>query len=163
KREITTLFSDIAGFTTLSEQMEPDVLVATLGEYFDRMSREILEKHGTVDKYIGDAVMAFWGAPRPQEAHPLLACRAALAIREGLRDMQRRLAAEDRPTIEARIGINTGVALVGNIGSPSRLNYTAMGDAVNLASRLEGLNKVYGTTIVVGETTAHLVRTEMEL
>jgi adenylate cyclase len=143
--------------------MEPDVLVAALGEYFERMSHEILAKQGTVDKYIGDAVMAFWGAPHVQDAHALLACRAALAMRDALREMQKRLSADGKPLIEARIGINTGVALVGNIGSPSRMNYTAMGDAVNLASRLEGLNKVYGTTIAVGETTALLVRGEMEL
>ena len=163
KLTITTLFSDIAGFTTLSESLEPEALVNALGEYFEKMSEAIREQQGTVDKYIGDAIMAFWGAPRPLEEHALFACRAALAMRDRLHAMQLEWARQGRPTIAARIGINTGVALVGNIGSPNRINYTAMGDAVNLASRLEGLNKAYGTGICIGETTAALVRDQMVL
>jgi adenylate cyclase len=163
KREITTLFSDIAGFTTLSESMDPDKLVLALGEYFKAMSDTIREHRGTVDKYIGDAIMAFWGAPRPLADHALAACRAALAMRDRLRAMRILWARQGKPDISARIGINTGVAVVGNIGSPERMNYTAMGDAVNLASRLEGLNKSYGTGIAVGETTAALVKEKMVL
>ncbi|MGZ6142004.1 MAG: adenylate/guanylate cyclase domain-containing protein, partial [Myxococcales bacterium] len=163
KLEITTLFSDIAGFTTLSESLAPDELVKELGEYFERMSETVREFGGTVDKYIGDAIMAFWGAPRPLQDHALSACRAALAMRDRLRQMQAQWQREGRPVMAARIGINTGVAVVGNIGSPNRLNYTAMGDAVNLASRLEGLNKVYGTDIIMGESTAALVKDQMVL
>ena len=163
KIEITTLFSDIAGFTTLSESLAPDELVKELGEYFERMSETVREHKGTVDKYIGDAIMAFWGAPRPLKDHALAACRAALAMRDRLRQMQAQWQREGRAVISARIGINTGAAVVGNIGSPNRMNYTAMGDAVNLASRLEGLNKMYGTEIIMGEATAALVRDQMVL
>ena len=160
---ITTLFSDIAGFTTLSESMEPSVLVSLLGEYFGRMSDTVREHEGTVDKYIGDAIMAFWGAPRPLQDHALHACRCALAMRDRLRSMQADWAKAGKPSISARIGINTGDAVVGNIGSVERMNYTAMGDAVNLASRLEGLNKSYGTGILVGESTAALVKDQFVL
>jgi adenylate cyclase len=163
KIEITTLFSDIAGFTTLSESLAPDELVHELGEYFERMSETIREHSGTVDKYIGDAIMAFWGAPRPLKDHALFACRCALSMRDRLLAMQAEWARQGRPSMSARIGINTGVAVVGNIGSPNRMNYTAMGDAVNLASRLEGLNKSYGTGIAIGETTAALVKDQMVL
>lgn len=163
KREITTLFSDIAGFTTLSEQLAPEALVPALGEYFEKMSEAIREQGGTVDKYIGDAIMAFWGAPRPLENHAIQACKAALNMRDRLRELEDRWTAEGKPIFEARIGINTGVAVVGNIGSPNRMNYTAIGDSVNLASRLEGLNKGFGTSIVVGETTAALVKDQFVL
>jgi len=163
KIEITTLFSDIAGFTTLSESLAPDELVRELGEYFERMSETIREQSGTVDKYIGDAIMAFWGAPRPLGDHALFACRCALSMRDRLAAMQEEWKKQGRPVMAARIGINTGIAVVGNIGSPNRMNYTAMGDAVNLASRLEGLNKSYGTGIAVGETTAALVKDQMVL
>jgi adenylate cyclase len=149
-REMTLLFADIAGFTGLSERLG-DRVVPLLGSYLDLMSRTIAEHDGTVDKFIGDAVMAFWGAPAENPEHALAACRAAL-------DCTRRLAAAEilddsgRP-LRIRIGLNSGSALVGNIGSESRLNYTAIGDTVNLASRLEGINKLYGTTIVIGEAT----------
>jgi len=163
KREITTLFSDIAGFTTISEQLAPDALVAALGTYFETMSEAIREQGGTVDKYIGDAIMAFWGAPRSLEAHAVMACKAALQMRDRLLALQKIWKAQGKPVFEARIGINTGLALVGNIGSPNRMNYTAMGDPVNLASRLEGLNKSYGTTIAIGESTAALVKEQFVL
>jgi len=163
KLVLTTLFSDIAGFTTLSESMEPSLLVSLLGEYFGRMSDTVRDHGGTVDKYIGDAIMAFWNAPRPTADHALAACRCALAMRDRLRAMQEEWARQGRPLITARIGINTGEAVVGNIGSPERMNYTAMGDAVNLASRLEGLNKSYGTGILIGESTAGLVSNQMVL
>jgi adenylate cyclase len=163
KLVITTLFSDIAGFTTLSESMEPSALVSLLGDYFGRMSDTVREHQGTVDKYIGDAIMAFWGAPRPLQDHAVAACRCALAMRDRLRAMQAEWAKQGRPSIAARIGVNTGEAVVGNIGSPERMNYTAMGDTVNLASRLEGLNKSYGTGILIGETTAAMVSEHMVL
>ena len=161
KQELTTLFSDLEGFTTLSEQMEPDALVDALQDYFAGMSEVIRGFGGTVDKFIGDAIMAFWNAPRPEEDHALYACRAALAMRAKMLALQKVWRKAGRPVISARIGINTGTALVGNIGSAQRMNYTAMGDPVNLASRLEGLNKAYGTKILLGETTAKAVAGKM--
>src|SRR5205807_5553307 len=104
----------------------PDALVQSLGEYFEKMSETVREHRGTVDKYIGDAIMAFWGAPRKLDDHALWACRAALAMHERLMAMQSDWARRGRPNIAARIGINTGVAVVGNIGSPNRMNYTAI-------------------------------------
>ncbi|MCA9670751.1 MAG: hypothetical protein KC503_34380 [Myxococcales bacterium] len=157
KAELTVLFSDIAGFTTVAEKLEPDVLVELLGEYLEAMSAAIRECGGTVDKYIGDAIMAFWGAPRDSEAHALSACRGALAMRRRLREKQALWDARALPRFDTRIGINTGEMLVGNFGAPDRLNYTVIGDPVNLASRLEALNKQYGTQIIIGERTAKLV------
>jgi adenylate cyclase len=163
KKELTILFCDIAGFTTLSEKMEPEVLVAALAEYFAGASDAIAENGGTVDKFIGDAVMAFWGAPQDVADAPVKACRAALQIQARVHEMSARWQAQGRPAFDVRIGINTGVALVGNIGSQTRMNYTVMGDAVNLASRLEGLNKAYGTRVMVGEATAAQVGNAMLL
>lgn len=149
---LTVLFTDIAGFTGLSEQLGDDV-VAVLTEYLELTSAAVLERNGTIDKFIGDAVMAFWGAPVPNPRHAAEACAAAL-------DCQRRLAAQraaaeraGRPPLRIRIGINTGRMLVGNIGSNERLSYTVIGDPVNVASRLEAVNKRYGTEILIGEDT----------
>jgi len=163
KKELTMLFCDIAGFTTISEQLEPDVLVEALAEYFAAASDAVAANGGTVDKFIGDAVMAFWGAPADVEDAPIKACRAALQIQERVHEMSARWLQQGKPRFEVRIGLNTGVALVGNIGSRTRMNYTVMGDAVNLASRLEGLNKAYGTNIMLGETTAAKVKDSMLL
>lgn len=147
---LTVLFADIAGFSGMSERMG-DGIVPLLSAYIDVISGEIVAHGGTIDKFIGDAIMAFWGAPQPNADHAADACRAALACcaalaRSGLEDDG------GRPLV-VRIGINTGEVLVGNIGSQSRLNYTAIGDAVNVASRMEGVNKLYGTRIMIGETT----------
>ena len=142
KKELTILFCDIAGFTTISEKMKPDELVDALAEYFASASDAVHANGGTVDKFIGDAVMAFWGAPQEIDDAPARACRAALAIQSSVRAMSARWVAQGRPHFDVRIGINTGECLVGNIGSQQRMNYTVMGDSVNLASRLEGLNKV---------------------
>jgi adenylate cyclase len=149
-RSMTVLFADLAGFTGLSERLG-DRIVPLLGAYFDAMSREIQTQSGTIDKFIGDAVMAFWGAPVENPDHALAACRAALACQHklGLTDDR------GRP-LRVRIGINSGNMLVGNIGSDVRLNYTVIGDAVNVASRLESANKQYGTDIIIGEQTRHL-------
>ena len=147
---LTILFIDIVGFTGLSERMGNGI-VPVLSAYIDVMSAEIVAHGGTIDKFIGDAIMAFWGAPEPNPAHAADACRAALACRTAL---ARAPIEDDRGTpLAVRIGINSGDVLVGNIGSENRLNYTVIGDAVNVASRVEGLNKVYGTTIMAGETT----------
>ena len=163
KEELTILFSDIAGFTSVAEQMDPDDLVAVLAEYLEGLSDAIRGSRGTVDKYIGDAIMAFWGAPRDDGEHALHACEGALAMRAKLRELQKGWDERGLPRLETRIGLNTGDVLVGNFGAATRLNYTVMGDAVNLASRLENLNKRYGTHIIVGEETARLVEEHMVL
>ncbi|WP_374379651.1 adenylate/guanylate cyclase domain-containing protein [Dongia sp.] len=152
RRQLTLLFSDLAGFTGLTES-DPERMVAFLGAHLDDMSQAIHATGGTIDKFIGDSVMAFWNAPAPHETPEVAACRAALACRDRFNRMLKDNAWGLVATPGLRIGINTGPALVGNIGSHDRLNYTAIGDTVNLASRLEALNKQYGTGILVGADT----------
>ena len=152
-RTLTVLFADIAGFTGLSERLG-DRIVPLLSAYLDTMSREVNAHGGTIDKFIGDAVMAFWGAPAANEDHAVDACRAALACQRALRAAG--LADDGGRPLKVRIGINSGSMLVGNIGSEFRLNYTVIGDAVNVASRLEGANKEYGAEIIIGEETRRL-------
>jgi adenylate cyclase len=149
-RPLTILFADIAGFTGLSERMRGRI-VELLGRYLDLMSREVHSHGGTIDKFIGDAVMAFWGAPAANPSHALDACRAALACQEAL--IRSSIRDDQSEPLSVRIGINSGDVLVGNIGSDARLNYTAIGDAVNVASRIEGANRLYGTGIIMGEAT----------
>ena len=158
RRRITISFCDLANFTTLAEKLPPEELVRQMGDYFSRFSADIVTRKGTVDKYIGDAIMAFWGAPSPSDDHAVAACLTALRHRETLVELQAKWRLEGNPELTARVGIMTGEVVVGNIGSPARLNYTAMGDAVNLASRLEGLGKFYGTSILIGETTYNEAR-----
>ncbi|MES1151152.1 MAG: adenylate/guanylate cyclase domain-containing protein, partial [Dongia sp.] len=150
---LTVLFTDLAGFTGLTES-EPDRIVEILGDHLDAMSRIVHQHAGTVDKFIGDSVMAFWNAPTAVPDHALAACRAALACRAAFAQSAEGMRAMDNGKVGLRIGVNTGETLVGNIGSSDRLNYTAIGDAVNVASRLESLNKRYGTAILIGENTA---------
>jgi len=152
-RTLTVLFADIAGFTGLSERLG-DRIIPLLSAYLDTMSREVSGHGGTIDKFIGDAVMAFWGAPAANPDHAVDACRAALACQRALRASG--LADDGGRPLKVRIGINSGSMLVGNIGSEFRLNYTVIGDAVNVASRLEGANKEYGTDIIIGEETRRL-------
>lgn len=152
EREVTVLFSDIAGFTAISEACDPAALVQGLNTYFSTMT-DIIEAHGGfVDKYIGDAIVAVFGAPVQDARHGEQALRAAMQMRDALRAEPERFSLAGLP-LKTRIGLNTGRVLIGNIGSPRRFNYTAMGDAVNLASRLEGANKAYGTSILVSEDT----------
>jgi adenylate cyclase len=152
EREVTVLFSDIAGFTAISEACDPAALVQGLNTYFSTMT-DIIEAHGGfVDKYIGDAIVAVFGAPVHDARHAEQAMRAAMQMRDALRAEAERFSLAGLP-LKTRIGLNTGRVLIGNIGSPRRFNYTAMGDAVNLASRLEGANKAYGTSILVSEDT----------
>jgi adenylate cyclase len=153
KREITIFFSDLVGFTSLSEKTEAQALVKILNEYTTFMEEVITSLDGTVDKYIGDAVMAFWGAPVDQPDHAYLACSAALESLRRLGEFRDDLLRRGLPAIDMRIGVNTGMAVVGNMGSERRFNYTALGDPVNEASRLEGINKAYGTRIIVAEPT----------
>lgn len=152
-RELSVLFSDIQGFTQISEHLSPPALVKFLNRYLSVMT-DIIEDHGGfVDKYIGDAVIGVFGAPIGDPDHARHAVEAALACQRRLAEMQASFGLPENPVVKTRIGINSGEMLVGNIGSSRRFNYTVMGDAVNLASRLEGANKIYGTTILVSETT----------
>ena len=158
KREMTLFFSDIENFTTLSEELPPDLLSARLSDYLKGMTRTLLEHRATVDKFIGDAVMAFWGAPSPAQDHAVLACRSALACQRFIAGLQLVWTGGPRTTFATRIGIHSGEALVGNVGFEERLSYTAIGDTVNTASRLEGLNKFYGTYIMISEVTRAAVQ-----
>ena len=153
-RLLTIQFSDIIGFTSISEALTPAQVVEFLNEYLSEMTTVIEAEQGIVDKYIGDAVMAFWGAPIPLEQHALRACRAVLRQTERIRELRRRWANRgDLSRFGVRIGLHTGEVIVGNIGSSTRMDYTIIGDAVNTASRLEGLNKLYGTDILISEST----------
>jgi adenylate cyclase len=153
KTDITVMFSDIRGFTSISEKLDAQELALFLNQYLSDMTRIVFNYHGTLDKYIGDAVMAFWGAPFEEDGHAARACNAALEMMKRVRELQKEWEAQGKPRLEIGIGLNTGVASVGNMGSVLRYGYTALGDAVNLSSRLEGLNKDYGTHIIVNETT----------
>ena len=160
KRELTVLFSDIRGFTTLSEAMAPEELVKLMNEYFTVMTAKVFEHRGSLDKYIGDAIMAVFGAPRAEPQHAALACRSALDMLRALQALRASWRARGIPAIDIGVGINTGPMVVGNMGSASRFNYTVVGDAVNLASRIEHLNKAYGTNILVSEYTYKVVKDE---
>ncbi|HOC01560.1 MAG TPA: adenylate/guanylate cyclase domain-containing protein [Verrucomicrobiota bacterium] len=150
---LTILFSDISEFTAISEALTPQALVEQMGQYL-LVVNEVFHAHrGTVDKYIGDGVMAFWGAPRPNPHHAADACRAAWRLQERLDGLARQWQAEGKPQWRTRMGLHTGGVVVGNIGSENRMNYTLIGDAVNLASRIEGLNKYFGTRILISEGT----------
>ena len=153
KTEITVMFSDIRGFTTISEKLDAQELALFLNAYLFDMTRIVFDTQGTLDKYIGDAVMAFWGAPYEDGQHPLQACTAALKMIERVRELQKKWAEEGKPALDIGIGLNSGAASVGNMGSSLRYGYTALGDTVNLSSRLEGLNKEYGTHIIANEST----------
>ncbi len=152
-RTLTIFFSDLEGFTSLSETKAPDELVKFLGKYFDDISNIISMENGTIDKYLGDGIMAFWGAPSKVEDHAQRACIASL-------ECQRRVAelSKQGVNLATRIGLATGVVLVGNVGSYQRMNYTVMGDVANLASRIEGLNKQYGTSLMISEPTYDLAK-----
>lgn len=151
KRAITTMFADIEGFTRMSEQMGPENTVQMLNSYLTEMTNIVLEEYGTIDKYIGDAIMAFWGAPLDNADHAYHACRAAIRMQQKLQALHTKWIHFGRPIVNQRIGLNTGEAIVGNMGAEARLNYTAIGDPVNLASRLEGVNKEYGTRLLMSE------------
>ncbi len=158
RREITLLFSDIRGFTTMSENLDPEALVALLHDFLNPMSNIIINQGGTIDKYMGDAIMAEFGAPLLQADHPRLACRAALEMAASLAALNQEWAAQGRPPLRIGVGINTGPVAVGNMGSDRLFDYTAIGDNVNLASRLEGLNKYYGTSLIISQSTAEAVQ-----
>ncbi len=153
KRPVTILFSDLDGFTSLSETLDPQELLGLLNRYLDQMTNQVLAEGGTLDKYIGDAVMALWGAPVAQPDHALRGCRSALRMQRRLRELNGKWAAEGAPELRMRVGINTGMPVVGNIGGKARFDYTALGDDVNLAARLEPACKAYGVGILVSDDT----------
>ncbi len=153
-RRLTLFFSDVTGFTRISENLAPTEVFAELGDYFELVTDIVVERFsGTLDKFVGDGIVAFFNAPAPIEKHAEVACRAALEVVQKLSDIEAERRAANRPIFQTRIGLHTGEVLVGNIGTQQRLSYSAIGDAVNLSSRLEGLNKLYGTLILASGQT----------
>jgi len=168
RRQMTVLFADLVGFTSLSERLTPSLMVTLLNRHFGLQAMAVQEHHGVVDKFIGDSIMAFWGAPfvKPEE-HAVLACRAALAQLVALDTLRGELPEitglrRDAPTVELRLGICTGEVVVGNIGSENTRSYTVIGDTVNLTARLERANRLYNTQILIDETTAQAITEEFE-
>jgi adenylate cyclase len=155
--EGTVLFADLAGFTSISETMDPDNLIRLLNEYFSPLTEIILDHRGTLDKFIGDAIMAVWGAPLPLADHAARACQAALHMQAAMVILQKGWLVRGLPPLTARLGLHAGPLVAGNVGSRERFNYTVLGDTVNLASRLEGANKYYGTEILLSEAVYRLV------
>ncbi|RDI43817.1 cache domain-containing protein [Aquicella lusitana] len=152
RRELVVLFSDIENFTTIAEIMDPNELMTQLCDYLEDLSQIIIIEKGTIDKYIGDSIMAFWGAPLPVDMPCHQAAHAALRCQKKLDELNAQWAQQGKPALRTRIGIHKGEAVVGNLGSSERLNYTALGDTINMASRLENINKLYKTRIMVSET-----------
>jgi len=159
EKALTILFSDIAGFTSFSEGKTPEQVVKFINEFLDEMSESVLAFNGTLDKYLGDSVMAFWGAPIEIPDHADLACRCALDMEARLEKLNEKWS-KGGTKIKMRIGINSGDVVVGNIGGKKRFDYTVMGDNVNLASRLEGVNKMYSTSIMVNESTHEMIKSK---
>jgi adenylate cyclase len=153
RRDLTVLFSDIRSFSSFSERLEPDELSDFLNEYLTPMTDIVMGNSGMLDKYIGDAVMAVYGAPVPMDDHAERACKSALLMMEKLVPLNKVWKEHDLPEIKIGIGINTGLMSVGNMGSEAHFDYTVMGDAVNLGARLEGLTKSYGLSILTGQAT----------
>ena len=156
-RELTVLFSDVRGFTTISEGLAPRDLADLMNQFLTPMTEVIHRNRGTIDKYMGDAIMAFWGAPLPDGEHARHAIEAGMAMMARLEDVNRAFAERGWPEVRIGVGINTGLMSVGNMGSEFRMAYTVLGDAVNLGSRLEGLTKNYGVGIICSETTMEAV------
>ena len=163
KRTLTVLFSDIRGFTSISEKLSPEAVVRTLNEHLNMMVSIIFKHGGTLDKFVGDCVMAFWGAPLPQPNHAELAARAALEMIEGLEKLNQKWQSEGRPILKIGVGINTGEMLFGNIGSEQRMDFTVIGDSVNLGSRLESATKELHASIVISDATYQWIRDRAEV
>lgn len=165
RKRLTVLFSDIRGFTSMSEKMTPEQLTHILNEYLTEMTNVVLDNKGLVDKYIGDAVMAFWGAPLANTNQAIDACSSAIKMTVALKKLNEYWKSKESITedLHIGIGINTGDAVVGNFGSKTRFNYTVLGDEVNLTSRLEGLNKIYGTEIIITEVTKKEIENNSEI
>jgi adenylate cyclase len=160
KRELTVLFSDIRGFTGIAEGLSPEALVQLLNSYLTQMTDKVFQHDGLLDKYIGDAIMAVYGAPIPHPDHARRACRTAIDMVRELHRLQADWKQQGLPGMDIGIGINTGQMVVGNMGSKTRFDYTVIGDAVNLGSRIEALNKQYGTHILISEFTWRQVKDE---
>lgn len=163
KKTLTIFFSDIENFTSIAENEEPNQLMEHVCEYFDALSKIIITEQGTIDKYIGDSIMAFWGAPFAVDEPCQRAARSALRCMNRLNELSKLWKAEGKPLLKTRIGIHVGEAIVGNVGSSERLDYSAMGDSVNVANRLEGVNKIYGTYILVSEEIYKIIRYDFVL
>jgi adenylate cyclase len=161
KRSMTILFSDLENFSTHAEQTTPDALLDQMSVYFEQVTRAISDEVGTVDKFIGDGIMAFWGAPVALPDHVLRACAGALRAARRMERVNEGWQTEGKPTLRIRIGLNSAEVLVGNIGSSDRFSYTAIGDGVNVAARLEGMNKTFGTTICISDSVFNAVKSEI--
>jgi len=158
KKNITIMFSDIEGFTSISEKMEPEELVVFINKYLSIMTSIVLKHRGTLDKYLGDSLMAFWGAPLNVENKELQSCRTAILMQKKMNELKSGFSSDAARKVRTRIGINSADVVVGNIGGAERFDYTVMGDGVNLTSRLESANKIYGTSIMISETTYSKVK-----
>ncbi len=163
RREMTAFFSDVQGFSTISESLTPDELVHLLNEYLTEMCDIIAEHDGTIDKFEGDAIIAFWGAPLQQDNHATLACLSCIDMQKRLIELREKWAQEGKPQLLARMGVNSGPMVVGNMGSQSRMDYTIMGDSVNLAARLEGANKFYKNFTMISEFTYEQAKDAIEV
>jgi adenylate cyclase len=161
KRNLTIFFSDLEDFSTLSERANPDDLLAQMSLYFEQVSRAISDEHGTVDKFIGDGIMAFWGAPIALDDHVLRACVGALRAARRMQQLNDDWRRKGKPSFRLRIGLHSANVLVGNVGSTERFSYTVMGDGVNVASRLEGMNKGFGTTICISDSVFDAVSSQI--
>lgn len=163
-REVTMMFTDLEGFTQISESLDPETVTELLNNYLTAMNQIIFDEGGTIDKFIGDAIMAFWNAPLEHADHAQRAVRAAIRMQQALAELREGYQREGLPPLRMRIGLHTGPALVGNMGSLiGRVNYTAIGDSVNLAARLEGVNKLYGSEILISGESAERVREQVML
>lgn len=161
KKELTIMFTDLAGFTTISEKLEPEQLTELMNEYLGEMTNLLFEHQGTLDKYIGDAIMAFWNHPHPLPNHAELAARCAIAMQKKLAVLREKWLRQGLPEVQVRAGINTSNCMVGFIGSDVQMNFTCLGDGVNLASRLEGANKNYGTLSMIAESVLNQLDSEV--
>ena len=162
KREMTPFFSDIQGFSTISEGLTPEELVQLLNEYLTAMCDLISSYHGTIDKFEGDAIIAFWGAPLELPNHATVACHAAIDMQKKNEEMRKTLREQNRPMLYTRMGMSSGPVVVGNMGSADRMDYTMMGDVVNLAARLEGVNKFYQTFTMISQSTYELAKDDID-
>ena len=160
-RQMTIFFCDLENFSTHAERLKPDQLLQQMSVYFEQVSKAISDEQGSVDKFIGDGVMAFWGAPLVQPDHVIRGCRGAMRAIRRMEQVNRTWQAEGKPTFRVRIGLHCGEVLVGNVGSPERFSYTVMGDGVNVAARLEGLNKEYGTAICISDSVFDAVKSQV--
>ncbi|HEY4255399.1 MAG TPA: adenylate/guanylate cyclase domain-containing protein [Chlamydiales bacterium] len=157
KKEITILFSDVTGFTGIAESYSTEKVMEALSQYFAILSKIFLQSEGTIDKYLGDGMMVFWNAPVSVADHAMKACRAALLAQAEINELNEKNSLLGNPVLLTRFGIHSGIAIVGNIGTLDRINYTAMGDAVNIAARLQPLNKTYHTSVLISEETKNLI------